>query len=208
MAEAAAADQLAFPLVSELIGYLRSPSAEERSDALLGLLDLCDAAYGEDGRSLGRAMRAENGNALSALAWLLADPEEVVRQQVLLVIGNLCSDSVDSDSLWTKRMLLNCASERSFFACLDSQDEDTIMFACGALQNLCHDRMWSELVNSHQVNKRLEQLVGHSNAQVVRYAAGALKNVSVTLKTEVSGGAKEAIAERSREAELENFRYR
>ena len=92
-----------------------------------------------------------------------------VVQQVLLLLGNLCSDSVDSASALTKRALLRTGAERALFSCVEVEDDDlTVLFACGALQNLCHDMDWSEKVVDYGVDMRLEDLLHHDDVSVVR----------------------------------------
>ena len=86
---------------------------------------------------------------MALLAWLLADPYDQVQQQALLVIGNLCSDSVDPNSAATKQQLLYNGAGRSLLACVFSDDPYMLILACGALQNLCYDRDWATFVVEH-----------------------------------------------------------
>ena len=65
---------------------------------------------------------------------------------------------------------------------MHTDDASVLLFACGALQNLCYEREWSELAVNHDVHLRLEQLVGHEDAMVVRYASGALQNITRSLE--------------------------
>ena len=92
------------PSVPSLIALLRSTDETERDDALASLAELVDGAFGVDGAELGLAVRANGGIAL--LSWLLADPSAEVQQMALMILGNLCSDSVDSNSRATKALLL------------------------------------------------------------------------------------------------------
>ncbi len=244
--------ELESPTVEQLVDCLRSSDADERNEALIALLDICEQAYGEDGRLLGSAMRQDNGTGLSLLCWLLADsdPEVVQRKppacprcsaprispprrvpcatscgprallsplpiagtqrrssswatcaRILLtrtvfsprLAGAASSPTPQSHPLpspqsaprvlaraspafatplpalsLAQRALLSSGSARAFFASISGDDEYTLMFACGALQNLCHDPLWSEMVLRHGVDARLEQLCHHANAQVVR----------------------------------------
>ena len=133
-----------YPKTSELIQAMRSADAGERADALAMLSEVVGSAYGEAGAELGEAVRQGGGVAL--LAWLLADPYDQVQQQALLVIGNLCSDSVDPHSMATKQSLLHNGAGRSLLACVFSDDPYMLILACGALQNLCYDRDWATFV--------------------------------------------------------------
>ena len=136
-----------YPKTSELIQGMRSADAGERADALAMLSEVVGQAYGDAGAELGEAVRQGGGVAL--LAWLLADPYDQVQQQALLVIGNLCSDSVDPHSMATKQSLLRHGAGRSLLACVFSDDPYMLILACGALQNLCYDRDWATFVVEH-----------------------------------------------------------
>ena len=92
------------PTVPELLELIRSPYHEQRDEAIALLAELVTTAFGEDGEVLGQAVR--DGGGVPQLAWLLADPSPSIQQQALLVLGNLCSNSVDPSSALTKRMLL------------------------------------------------------------------------------------------------------
>ena len=75
-------------------------------------------------------------SGVSLLSWLLADPSPEVQQTALMILGNLCSDSVDSQSCETKRLLLSTGGARALLTCAQSDDHAVLLFACGALQNL------------------------------------------------------------------------
>ena len=141
------------PAVSKLLKAMHSPDASRRAHALDKLSEVIGAAYGEAGAEVGQAVR--NGSGIALLARLLADPYPQVQQQALFVVGNLCSDSVDTGSDVTKMLLLQHGAGRSLIAHAFSDDRYTLTLACGALQNLCgrgasgsdgHDREWSKLV--------------------------------------------------------------
>lgn len=157
------------PSVPVLVALLRSTDEGERDDALASLAEMVDGAFGEDGEQLGLAVRANGGVAL--LSWLLADPSPDVQQMSLMIIGNLCSDSVDANSKETKRLLLQSGGARAILSCAFTEDPAVLLFACGALQNLCFEVAWSELAVSHDVHKRLESLLFHEDAMIVRYAS-------------------------------------
>ena len=150
---AAPSEPQIYPKTSELIQAMRSPDAGERADALAMLSEVVGSAYGEAGAELGEAVRQGGGVAL--LAWLLADPYDQVQQQALLVIGNLCSDSVDPHSGATKQLLLYNGAGRSLLACVFSDDPYMLILACGALQNLCYDRDWATFVVEHGAPARM-----------------------------------------------------
>jgi hypothetical protein len=61
-----------------------------------------------------------------------------------------------------------------------------------------YEAEWSELVVSHDVHLRLEALLQHEDATVVRYASGALKNITRALKVgDLSATTMEAVKMRT-----------
>ena len=45
-------------------------------------------------------------------------------------------------------------AERALLGCLRAEDTHTLTFACAALQNLCHEGAWSEIVMAHGAQAR------------------------------------------------------
>ena len=45
-------------------------------------------------------------------------------------------------------------AERALLGCLIAEDTHTLTFACAALQNLCHEAAWSEIVMAHGAQAR------------------------------------------------------
>ena len=89
-----------------------------------------------------------------------------------------------------------------------SEDPAVLLFACGALQNLCYEADWSELAVSYDVHLRLESLLAHEDAMIVRYASGALQNITRALNLTDDSLSSEAMAvvkERSLEHRREAF---
>ncbi|KOO35377.1 hypothetical protein Ctob_011389 [Chrysochromulina tobinii] len=186
------------PSVPSLIALLRSTDETERDDALASLAELVDGAFGVDGAELGLAVRANGGIAL--LSWLLADPSAEVQQMALMILGNLCSDSVDSNSRATKALLLQSGGARALLSCVHTEDPAVLLFACGALQNLCFEPDWSELAVAHDIHIRLQGLLCHEDAMIVRYASGCLQNITRSLHIDgLSELAVEAVKERNLE---------
>ena len=99
-------------VLAQLISYLASQTQEEQHDALFTVAgEMVIYAYGDDGARIGEMMRSQGG--LTQLTWILSDPQQPLDvQQVLLLLGNLCSDSVDPASMLSKRYLLNMGVER------------------------------------------------------------------------------------------------
>ena len=103
------------------------------------LCELVSSSFGEDGKALGAKVRECDG--LVILSWLLLAP--VSQKRALFLLGNLASDAVDSNSRLTKQGLLECGADARLLPCLRSDDDEVLMYACAALQNLCDDEAWS-----------------------------------------------------------------
>lgn len=115
---------------------LRSPDEDTRLDGITAINELVNGCFGDDGRMFGEMMRAQGGVLL--LSNCLTDSSPDVQAQGLLVLGNICSDSVDSESMRTKKALLAIGGDRPLLTCLDSREQDVLTLAVATLQNLCN----------------------------------------------------------------------
>ena len=181
----------------------------ERAAAVEALSDVLAEAYGEDGLRYGRLVR--QSGTIDDLRDLLLQRQS--RDSTLLALGNLASDAVDAESSATKAALLRCdGAAAALIACLDeAQDAESLSFAVACLQNLCHEREWSDHLVQRRVHVTLEALLRHPDELVVRYASGALKNIAVTLQDDgrlVSGAAAGAVRTRALQADAEDLRVR
>ena len=167
--------------ILDLLNLLRTGTLAEKMAAVDVLADVIGAAFGEAGARIGRAVR-ESGS-LEDLRDFLTVP--ATRESALLVIGNLVSDAVDSGSAATKIALLQCeGAATALIECIDeAEDAEALAFALGALQNLCHDRDWSDLLTQRGVHTTFKALLKHDDELVVRYSSGALKNMAATLQS-------------------------
>ena len=156
-------------------------------------------------------MRSLDG--VSTIALLINDASVEVQQQALLVLGNLCSDALDPNSILTKRLLLQGGADRDVTLTLYSNDVSVLLYACGCLQNLCVDDEWAKALVANEVEKRLAELLVHQDYRVVNYAAGAIKNLMqrVGRSEELQQLPPEqlaAIQKRDRDMLLQGIRYR
>ena len=154
---------------------------EMRLEWMYTITDLVDSAFGEDGRTLGAVLRDSGG--MAALAQCLSDVSADIQCQTLLVLGNLCSDAVDSESERSKQLLLTIGAEKALLACLSASEDDVVMLACATLQNLINDPAWAMVTAASHVEPRLEELLSHPDPQMVRYSSGALKNLITTCRS-------------------------
>ena len=87
------------------------------------------------------------------------------------VIGNLCSDTVDPASRETKVALLGVeGSANALLGYLSEEEGDMAVLTCGALQNLCSNREWCQLVVSEQGLLKLSALIEAEDSRMRRYA--------------------------------------
>lgn len=98
---------------------------------------------------------------------------------------------------------LQCGAAKALLSSVYASDPYVLMLACGCLQNLCFDPGWSQLVVAYEVHTRLEELLSHAEPMVVRYASGALTNVSALDDFQLSGTAAHAVDARLATAETE-----
>ena len=189
--EVYAADEL----IDEILQFLTSSDPADRIEGAGVMCEWVNAAFGDVGAALGAAVRQKGGVPVLFKLW--GDSELLVQQRSLLILGNLCSDSVDAESAKTKEILLQCGAEAArlhssgaaaaLLHCTHSDDPSVLLLACAALQNLCQDVGWSHAVLGCSFLPRLEELVRHEDTNVVRYVAGALQNLVATLHATARG---------------------
>jgi len=179
--EAAADEKLDLELLAQLFLVIGATYDDENClEALEQISDIVNAAFGEDGAAAGALARVCGG--VEILAGLLTSQSLALQQECLVLLGNLCSNAVDPLSGETKTILFRAqGAVEGLFRCMDSRETSVVMCACGALQNLCHDQQWAEAADELGARTRLEELTSHSDATLVRYAAGALKNMAARL---------------------------
>lgn len=205
-------DEEEFPSLPVLQSALQSANEDDRLEAVQQISVFVSEAYGAEGMELGGALR--DSGTVALIAKLVSDTSAEVRSHALLALGNLCSDSVDPNSTATKALLLELGMEKALMDCITSEDESVLLVACATLQNLCHDAAWAKSVVAAGVETRLEKLVAHSDARVVRYASGALKNLTIASATmgapgpQLSATATDAVRRRELEASVEEFTQR
>ena len=118
-------------VIDEVLQLLTSTDPEDRIEAAGDMCEWVNSAYGDVGAALGAAMRQKGG--IPVLAKLWSDHELLVKQRSLLILGNLCSNSVDAESGETKEILLQCRAEHALLACANSDDPTVLLLACAAL---------------------------------------------------------------------------
>ena len=156
------------PSMEELLELMRSDDETERLDGAALLAEIVGSAFDADGAAIGESLRALGG--VEALCGILEEPNEAMQEQALLILANLCSNSVDPNATLTKRELWRCGGGRLLTVCIFSEDETVLMLAAGCLQNLCDVAEWCQYVVGMGVKERLEALLEHDDPMLVRYA--------------------------------------
>jgi hypothetical protein len=196
----------------ELAHTLATDNAEARVDAVEQLATVVSEAFGAEGAALGAALR--EAGIVAQLARLLSDATVEVRLHAILALGNLCSDSVDPHSRKTKALCLELVSDAALVACISDAEPSVVLVGCAMVQNLSLDAAWAARMVATGVGGRLEQLLSHGDARLVRYASGALKNLTLASQSvggpapQLSMAASHAVRQREREDSLEMFMRR
>ena len=154
--------------MEELLELMRSDDETERLDGAALLAEIVGSAFDADGAAIGESLRALGG--VESLCALLEEPNEAMQEQALLILANLCSNSVDPNATLTKRELWRCGGGRLLTVCIFSEDETVLMLTAGCLQNLCDVAEWCQYVVGMGVKERLEALLEHDDPMLVRYA--------------------------------------
>ena len=192
---------------------LSSSDSEEREDATEQVAMLVGEAFGAEGATLAEMLR-EAGIIAQLAALVLESQPAQVRANALLALGNLCSDLVDSQSSKTKAVLLQVGFDALLMECVSSTEPSVVLVSCAALQNLCHDHEWAKRMVGAGVEARLEPLLKHADPRVVRYASGALKNLTLASASaggrapQLSAEASNAVRQRELEAAREAFMHK
>ena len=158
-----------------LVGDLSSSEDEVRLRALEGLALLIDSSPEEDLSELCRLVRERGG--CEALTALIADSSSVVHQNAMLVLGNVASERVDPACEATKQLLRTCGTIDYIVPHLWSEVYDTVLYALGALLNLCADICYVEMLQEQQVPERLQEIAQCGDLHLERFAKGCLHNI-------------------------------
>ena len=119
---------------------------------------------------------------LKSLVWLLEHSDAVaIQQTTLLILGNLASDAVDASSTLTKVRLKELGAFEALLPHLFSDVWLTLVYALGAVQNMCTDVEYVEVMQDTGVVARLQELAATEDPQLEKYAKGCLSNMRETI---------------------------
>ena len=101
-----------------------------------------------------------------------------------MVLGNLSSDAVDPDSAKTKALVVQQGGVEALAKKLEATDWVSQMYAAAAVQNLSQDAAFATALATLNGPKKLQRLLQSHEEMVVKFAAGALKNLTDHLEAE------------------------
>jgi len=193
--EEAAADEDNFSLESadaeieaRLEGLPSSLRSADPTPALEELAELIDSAEGEWASALGSYARS--AGIVADLIELLGHSDPQIYALAMRVLANLCSDAVDPDSWRTKEVVrLHNGFPQLLPHCF-GEDPIALMYALGAVQNLCTCIEYTEMVTT-PLRERIGELsesdmdaFGENVPEalaglLIHYAEGILININM-----------------------------
>ena len=171
--------------LDEALGDLESEHVHDRAIAAKKLGQLVESAYGEDAAAVGSYIR--DSGAIEMLLELVADPVPDVHQKILMALGNLVSDAVDHQSWRTKQVIVELQGVDYFIPHLSDTDWVTQMYAAACIQNMCQNVEFASSLKGRGALQPLRNLLRSTQPAVVRFAAGALKNIGDTYELPEDG---------------------
>ena len=166
-------------VLPSLASALAGGTDDERVEALGQLAQVVDTSFGDDAVQVGGYLR-EHG-VLATLVSLLSLDAPTIQQTTLLILGNLASDAVDASSTLTKVRLKELSAFEALLPHLYSDVWLTLVYALGAVQNMCTDVEYVEVMQDTGVVARLQELAATEDPQLEKYAKGCLSNMRETI---------------------------
>ena len=164
-----------------LVEQLKPQSSDEKKlDALGKLAQIIDSSFGEDAEALSEYLRVTG--SIAHIVALLQHSTVAIHRTALLLIGNLSSDTVDSQAERTRQLFKSQRGFDSLVRHLTSSDDwTTIVYTLGAIQNTCREVSYVQLMQETGGVSRLQELVRSGDAQFEQYARGCLQNMQQTI---------------------------
>ena len=179
MSEALAAIAAAFGLPA-LLAVLRkkSSSDEDQGDALRQLAQVVNDSYDSEAVAMCEYLRAAGGVKL--IVRLLSSPIPTVHQMAIMLVGNLASLAVDPHAPKSKDVLKAEGAFSLLLPHMFSEDEMTLAYTLGALQNVCTEIEYVEQLEEAGGLERLQALIERKDPQLESFVRGCLSNVRTT----------------------------
>ena len=123
----------------------------------------------------------DGDRATQLISQLLEHSEPQIHQTAMLLIGNIASEAVDPMAEKTKTLLKRHRAFEKMMVHLFSADWTTLVYTLGAVQNMCTEFEYVELMQEMGVVARLQELVRSGDPQLEQYAKGCLANMRQVL---------------------------
>ena len=175
--------------VQRLVRGLESPWEQTLKGSLARLAELVEGADVAAAATLGHFLRG--AGAPARLLMLLPHADAYVQQATLLLLGNLSSNTVDPQSWRTKAELISLGGFGKLVPLLRAQaspgddDEVTLLYALGAVQNLCTELRCATQLLDAATDARLRELC--AVPALADYARGCLHNRDEVLRAHHAG---------------------
>lgn len=159
----------------DLVLALHGENADDlsRLASLQKIEGLLDEAAGPDAEHLCALLRA--AGLVDSLVQIvsLESQHAALQQSALLIIGNMCSDEVDSNAALTKAELKACHGFEELLSHLFSPDPIVQAYALGAVQNTCRESDYLGVLWTLDLLPRIEELAVSTEPHVMQFANGA-----------------------------------
>ena len=168
--------------IEHIVGGLLDAATQQ--NAVAQLAQMVDEVEGVHAAQLGRNIR--DFGALPELLDMLGRDD--TRQDALRVIGNLASDAVDLNARETKQMIYELRGFDRVLPLIWAEDELTLVYALGAVQNLCTFPEYAHGMMRNGAKARLEELITlPGSTQRQHFANGCLNNMKVIAGQKAAG---------------------
>ena len=127
-------------LLPSLVATLKGAHEDDAvSNALGQFVQVMDTLpEGEEADAFCEYLRI-SGAVDSLCGLCVSHPAPEIHQQTLMLLGNLACAAVDSQAAATKAILRRHGTFDAIVASLFSSDWTTLVYALGAVQNMCHE---------------------------------------------------------------------
>ena len=171
---------------ARLEGLPSSLRSADPTSALEELAELIDAAEGEWASALGSFVRS--AGIVADLVELVGHDDAEICALAIRVLGNLCSDAVDPQSSVTKEVVRKHNGFPRLLPHCYNEDLVALMYALGAIQNLCTSIEYAQMVTP-PLRERIREVAESARAAfdegmpqaglLTHYAEGILVNIAM-----------------------------
>ena len=171
---------------ARLEGLPSSLRSADPTSALEELAELIDAAEGEWASALGSYVRS--AGIIADLVDLIDHDDQQIYALAMRVLANLCSDAVDPQSSITKEVVREHNGFPRLLPHCYNEDLVALMYALGAIQNLCTSIEYAKMVTP-PLRERIREVAQSARdafdegmpqaGLLTHYAEGILVNIAM-----------------------------